>query len=96
MLGFKVIGLERHNARVDAPAVLLSLDLHYAREQIATYGGKQHLTASERSAYPYFFSAIDEEGIVGRLRRPSEDIAHVFESARSSRIAEASIEGRLH
>jgi hypothetical protein len=80
MLGFKVVGAERHNTRVNAPAVLLSLDLNYARKQIDIYGGRPHLSATERSAYPYFFSVTDESGIVGRLQRASEDIAHVFES----------------
>lgn len=77
MLGFKVIGTARHNTRVNAPAVLLSLDLCYAEEQIHRFGGKPDLAASERSAYPYFFSVNDEAGIVRRLHRIDEDIAHV-------------------
>lgn len=80
MLGFKVIGAARHNARVNAPAVLLSLDLCYAEEQIKVFGGRPEMSATERSAYPYFFSAKDEEGIVGRLHEADKDIAHVFES----------------
>lgn len=80
MLGFKVIGAERHNSRVNAPAVLLSLDLSHAEEQIRIFGGKPEMAASERSAYPYFFSVHDETGIVGRLMQANEDIAHVRES----------------
>jgi hypothetical protein len=95
MLGFQVIGEPRHNPRVDAPAVLLSLDLNYAKEQIEIYGGKPQLASSERSAYPYFFSALDEDGIVGRLRRVNEDIAHVFESEPASTVA-TQIDDRLH
>jgi hypothetical protein len=79
MLGFTVVGAERHNMRVNAPAVLLSLDLCYAEEQIRLFGGKPHLSATERSAYPHFFSVDDEAGIAGRLQRTDEDIAHVFE-----------------
>lgn len=80
MLGFRIVGAERHNARVDAPAVLLALDLCHAEEQISLYGGKPELAASERSAYPHFFDPRDEAGIVGRLERAEEDVAHVLES----------------
>jgi hypothetical protein len=80
MLGFQLIGAERHNARVDAPAVLLALDLGHAEEQIRIFGGKPELAATERSAYPHFFPARDEAGIVGRLERAEEDVAHVLES----------------
>lgn len=80
MLGFQVIGAERHNARVDAPAVLLALDLRHAEEQIRIFGGKPELASMERSAYPHFFPARDEDGIVGRLERAEEDVAHVLES----------------
>lgn len=79
MLGFKVIGEQRHNCRVDAPAVLLSLDLDHAQRQIARFGGKPELAATERSAYPYFFPLQDEDGIVGRILRADEHIAEVFE-----------------
>ena len=79
MLGFNVIGPARHNARVNAPAVLLSLDLCYAEAQISIFGGKPELATTERSAYPYFFSMKDEVGIVGRLQQTSENIAQVFD-----------------
>lgn len=79
MLGFKVVGPERHNPRVNAPAVLLSLDLCHAQRQIGIFGGRPELAVSERSAYPHFFSAHDEIGIAGRLHCADEDIAHVFE-----------------
>jgi hypothetical protein len=69
MLGFVVKGPERMNPRVDAPAVLMSLDFAHAHAQIQKFGGQQHLADSERSLYPYFFSPAEEVGIVGRLRR---------------------------
>ncbi len=68
MLGFTVMGPERLNRRVNAPAVLLRLDLDEAHAQIAAFGGKPHLAANERSLYPYFFSIQQEAGIVGRMR----------------------------
>lgn len=68
MLGFTVMGPERLNRRVNAPAVLLRLDLDHAHEQIQQFGGKPQLAANERSLYPYFFSIQQEAGIVGRMR----------------------------
>jgi len=88
MLGFKVIGAERHNARVNAPAVLLCLDLRFAARQIGLFGGQPELAASERSAYPYFFSVHDEAGIVRRMRQTNEDIAQVLELASTRTVAE--------
>jgi len=67
MLGFVVRGSERTNLRVNAPAVLLSLDLSHARTQIDRFGGKPELAPVERSLYPYFFSHEEELGIVQRL-----------------------------
>lgn len=87
MLGFKVVGAKRHNFRVNAPAVLLSLDLCHAQEQIRRFGGKPEMSATERSAYPYFFSAHDEMGIIGRLHQTDDDIAHVFEFHRPVAVA---------
>jgi hypothetical protein len=67
MLGFEVSGPERLNPRVDALAVLLSLDLRHARAQIDQFGGKGDEVQAERSLYPYFFSAAEEAGIIDRL-----------------------------
>lgn len=79
MLGFDVVAAARHNSRVNAPAVLLSLDLCHAERQIRLFGGRPEMCATERSAYPHFFSSKDEVGIVGRLSRRDQDIADVFE-----------------
>lgn len=67
MLGFVVRGSERTNLRVNAPAVLLSLDLSHARSQIDRFSGQPNLARIERSLYPYFFSHAEEHGIVHRL-----------------------------
>lgn len=69
MLGFTVAGPERLNPRVNAPAVLLNLDLAHADRQIARFGGQPEYGETERSLYPYFFSAHEQAGIVRRLRR---------------------------
>lgn len=95
MLGFEVIGPMRHNARVNAPAVLLALDLRHAEAQIGLFGGQPELAASERSAYPHFFSVKDEAGIVGRLKLADEDIAQVSETL-TARAAARLAESALH
>lgn len=67
MLGFKVIGPERLNLRVNAPAVLLCLELGHAQQQIGKFAGLGDSVKDDRSLYPYFFSVEEEAGIVGRL-----------------------------
>jgi hypothetical protein len=67
MLGFKRHGEIRNNPRVNAPAVLLWLDLGYAYHQIQKFGGKDGHLRGEKSLYPYFFSPHEEEGIAHRL-----------------------------
>lgn len=68
MLGFETLGGERICPRVNAPAVLLRLDLSHTERQIARYGGHRELASSVRSLYPLGFSPQEEEGICGRLR----------------------------
>ena len=67
MLGFKPFGEERICPRVNAPAVLLRLDLAHADEQIVRYGGVGSAAPGVKSIYPYFFSRDDELGITQRL-----------------------------
>jgi hypothetical protein len=69
MLGARILGSERTNRFVDAPAVLLTIDFSYIREEIGRLGGRPESAASERSLYPFFFSAREELGIVGRFMR---------------------------
>ena len=67
MLGFREMGAERMCTRVDAPAVLLHLELSYMKEQIQKFGGLMEKHGKEKSFYPYFFPPYDEPGITGRL-----------------------------
>ena len=67
MLGCVVLGEERQNRRVDAPAVLLWLDFPYVDDQITKLAGTAGKEASDRSLYPYFFSLAEETGIISRL-----------------------------
>jgi hypothetical protein len=66
-LGFRVLSSQRMNPRVDAPAVLLSLDLWHAQEQICQFGGRPELSGTERSLYPYALATEDEAIIADRL-----------------------------
>ncbi len=67
MLGFQDFGEERLCARVNAPAVLLRLDLECMAAKIQEFGGLMKQHGKERSFYPYFFSSQDETDIADRL-----------------------------
>ncbi len=67
MLGAQVVGEERTNRFVDAPAVLLALPFSHITEQIAKLAGRPELAATERSLYPFAFAAHEQEGIISRL-----------------------------
>lgn len=69
MLGFEPFGEERICPRVNAPAVLLRLNLAHADAEILRHGGTAATAAGVKSIYPYFFSREDELGITQRLLR---------------------------
>jgi hypothetical protein len=68
MLGFERVAEERLDPSVNAPAVLMRLDLAHCAAEIARLGGLRAAKGRERSFYPYFFGPRDAERIVGRLR----------------------------
>lgn len=67
MIGFVPFGEEKICPRVNAPAVLLKLDLAYADEQVKKYGGIGAEAHGVKNIYPYWFSKEDELGITQRL-----------------------------
>jgi hypothetical protein len=67
MLGFEEAGGLRICPRVNAPAVLLHVELAYMRRQIELHGGHGHLT-NEKSLYPYFSSCRAEDSIHRAMR----------------------------
>lgn len=67
MLGFRDFAAERQCARVNAPAVLLRLELDEMGRMIRRHGGQMERHGKERSFYPYFFPPSDEPGITARL-----------------------------
>lgn len=68
MLGFRRMGEPKTNARVNAPAYLLCVNLDYVSEQIVQHGGKGASSSGERSFYPLFYSRCEEVGIINRLK----------------------------
>lgn len=68
-MGFEQIGEVRTCSRVDAPAVLLQLDLKYSAEQISRHAGSRD--TSEKSLYPYFFSKTEVAGLTKRIQYAS-------------------------
>ena len=69
MIGFVPFGEEKLCPRVNAPAVLLKLDMAYVDEQVKKYGGLGAEAQGVKNIYPYWFSKEDELGITQRLLR---------------------------
>ena len=67
MLGLAQIGEERSCRRVQAPAVLMHLELDYVNAQISSLAGS--CRSRTKSLYPYFFSKHEEKGLTNTLRR---------------------------
>jgi hypothetical protein len=95
LLGSTVLASGRHNAGVNAPSVLLGLDLHHVEAMIAQFGGRPLRAVAERTLYPHAFPPHEEDEIVSRLRRhvrrPGRPIeaalAREYESRRRQREA---------
>ena len=68
-LGFHVIGGQRHNARVNAPAVLMGLPFADIAARLERHAGKRKGGALARNLYEHAFSKAEAEGILGRLRK---------------------------
>ena len=69
MLGFVEIGSERMCPRVNAPAVLLWLNLVEKQRHMRAVAGHHELAKQDRTLYPYFFPAEEEARITERLLR---------------------------
>lgn len=66
-LGFRQLGELRICPRVNAPAVLLHLELAYMQAQISRHAGSRD--TQEKSLYPYFFADCDQEQLAGTIAR---------------------------
>jgi hypothetical protein len=69
MLGGRVVGAERMNRDVNAPAVLLRVDFEHVREQIGRVADQPELACQERTLYPFAFALNVEAAIIERVRR---------------------------
>jgi hypothetical protein len=76
MLGFRVVGAQRLNRRVNAQSVLMGLDFSFAHDQIDKLAGKAGMSSASHSLYPQFFSVSEEASIVGRLMRMQPDAVY--------------------
>ncbi len=65
MLGFRQIGSERICERVNAPAILLHLDLDYMSEQISLLSHQDH--SNSKTIYPHFLSQHEEKRLTKKL-----------------------------
>lgn len=66
-LGFDVIGAERHNPRVAAPAVLMGISFVNVAHHLHHHPSTK-LAPRARSLYAYGFTPAEEAGVLGRLR----------------------------
>lgn len=66
-LGLVPFTAARHNPRVDAPAVLMSIDFATVREQISLWGGHPESLGSARSLYPLAWDEGTEATMLARL-----------------------------
>jgi len=69
MLGFQVHSEARLNPRVNAPAVLMTLDLVWGSEQVGLYGGRPASASSTRTLYPYFYGVEEEIALLAKMRQ---------------------------
>ncbi len=74
LLGFRQIGKERICKRVNAPAVLLHLDLDYMSAQISSLASRGNHT--DRSIYPYFLSQHEEKRLTNEIRHKLAEQQH--------------------
>jgi hypothetical protein len=80
MLGFSQFGEQRTCPRVNAPAVLLHLDLAYMGEQITNMAGQPKQKG--KSIYPYFLNHFEEETVVQYIQ-PRQITLHDPDAAKT-------------
>ncbi|MFG6465701.1 N-acyl amino acid synthase FeeM domain-containing protein [Roseateles sp. BYS87W] len=66
-LGLLPYTTARHNPRVNAPAVLMSIDFATVREKIALWGGRPDMLAQARCLYPLAWDEATEASMLAKL-----------------------------
>jgi N-acyl amino acid synthase FeeM len=66
LLGFRQIGEVRTCKRVNAPAVLLHLELDYVDEQVSCLAGSHE--SKQRSIYTHFLTKHEEEWVANKIQ----------------------------
>jgi hypothetical protein len=69
VLHFTMAGEQRHNLRVDAPAVLLSLDFSVIARELERFFANPEWRSQTNSFFVHWFSPEDAAGIINRLHR---------------------------
>jgi len=69
VLHFRIAGEERHNQRVDAPAVLLVLDFSVIARELDRFFADPNWRNHSKSFFVHWFSPEDAAGVAARLRR---------------------------
>lgn len=67
-LKFDVIGTERLNRRVNAPAVLLCVSFDAIQQGLERYAGHLDLATKTHTLFPYGFPPEEESGVLRRLQ----------------------------
>lgn len=66
-LGLLPFTTARHNPRVNAPAVLMSIDFATVREQIALWAGRPDMLTQARCLYPLAWDEATEASMLAKL-----------------------------
>jgi len=66
-LGLLPYTTARHNPRVNAPAVLMSIDFATVREQISVWGGRPEMLTQARCLYPLAWDEATEAAMLLKL-----------------------------
>lgn len=67
MLDFRQLSEARENPKIQAPSVLMAIDLAHGASMIRQFAGKLELAGKIRSFYPYFFAPEQEQELTERL-----------------------------
>ncbi len=67
MLEFRQLSEARENPKIQAPSVLMAIDLEHGQSMIQQFAGKQELVGKIRSFYPHFFAPEQAQELTERL-----------------------------